>query len=67
MNRFTRRELAVTLSASAVLLAQPETPPIPANPAAELQASEAQLRDTAAQLDQFPLPMATEPVTIFKP
>ncbi len=33
----------------------------------ELKASLAQLRDNAAQLDSFPLPMAAEPATIFKP
>jgi hypothetical protein len=77
MNKFTRRELAAALSASAVLLSQPasaqspqpqtEAPPPPVNPAEELKAAEAQIHDTAAQLDKFPLPMATEPVTVFKP
>jgi len=71
MNKFTRRELAAALSTSAVLLAQPpaQTPtqPLPANPAEELQATQAQLRDNAGQLDKFPLPMSTEPATVFKP
>lgn len=75
MNRFTRRELAA-LSVSAVVLtqstaaqpaqAQPETPPLPSNAAEELKAAETQIRDLAEQLAQFPLPMATEPVTVFK-
>ena len=75
MNKFTRRELAA-LSVSAVVLApsvlaEPaqapeEPPPLPANAADELKASEAQIRETADQLDKFALPMATEPVTVFK-
>jgi hypothetical protein len=70
MNKFTRRELAAVVSTSAVLLArpqaQPSTQPLPANPAEELQASQAQLRDNAGQLDKFPLPMSVEPATTFK-
>ncbi|MGB6944891.1 MAG: hypothetical protein WBE37_21015 [Bryobacteraceae bacterium] len=69
MNRFTRRELAAALSTSAVLLARPQGQPqaLPANPDEELNASLAQLRDNAAQLDSFALPMAAEPATIFRP
>ena len=70
MNKFTRRELAAALSTSAVLLARRKRPlpqPLPANPDDELKASRAQLRDNADQLDKFPLPMATEPATTFKP
>jgi hypothetical protein len=71
MNKFTRRELAAGLSASAVLLArpqaQPNAQPLPANPADELTASRAQLREGADQLDKFPLPMSTEPATTFRP
>jgi hypothetical protein len=75
MNKFTRRELAAGLSASAVLLArpqaqpsgQPPVQPLPANPDDELKASRAQLQDNAAQLDKFPLPMSTEPATTFRP
>jgi hypothetical protein len=67
MNKFTRRELAVGLTASAVLLAQPPTQPLPANADEELQAVRAQLRDNAAQLDKFPLPMTAQPAATFKP
>jgi hypothetical protein len=73
MNRFTRRDLAAALSASAILAARlpgrPQDQPqaLPANPDEELKASQAQLRENAAQLDAFPLPMAAEPATIFKP
>jgi hypothetical protein len=68
MSKFTRRELAAALSTSAVLLAQPQAPQaLPANPDEELQASRSQLRDNAGQLDKFPLPMAAEPATTFRP
>jgi hypothetical protein len=75
MNKFSRRELAAGLSASAVLLARPQPQPpgqsqteaLPANPDEELKASRSQLRDTADQLDKFPLPMSTEPATTFRP
>jgi predicted component of type VI protein secretion system len=67
MNKFTRRELAAALSTSAVLLAQPQTQPLPATPDDELKTSRAQLRANADQLDKFPLPMTTEPATTFKP
>jgi hypothetical protein len=71
MSKLTRRELAAAVSATAVLLARPQgqTPPqaLPANAGEELKASRAQLRDNAGQLDKFPLPMAAEPATIFKP
>ena len=71
MSTFTRRELAAALSSSAVLLARPQAPSpvqaLPANPDEELKASQAQLRDNAAQMDKFPLPMETEPATTFKP
>jgi len=70
MTKFTRRELAAALSTSAVLLArpqaQPQTQPIPSNPDDELKAVRAQLRESADQLDKFPLPMSAEPATTFK-
>ena len=75
MSKFTRRELAAALSTSAVLLARPQVQPQPQasaaspplNPDDVLKAARAQLRDNADQLDKFPLPMAAEPATIFKP
>jgi hypothetical protein len=68
MNKFTRRELAAGLSTAAVLLARPQSQPqLTANPAEELTASRTQLRDSADQMDKFPLPMSTEPATTFKP
>jgi hypothetical protein len=75
MSKFTRRELAAALSTSTVLLAQPQAQPqtqppaqaLPANPDDELKASLAQFRESADQLDKFPLPMSTEPATTFRP
>jgi hypothetical protein len=67
MSKLTRRELAAALSTSAVLLAQPQAQPLPANSDEELKASRAQLRDDADQLDKFPLPMSAEPATTFRP
>ena len=71
MSKFTRRELAAALSTSAVFLARPQaqTPPqaLPVNADEDLKASRVQLRDSADQLDKFPLPMAAEPATTFKP
>lgn len=71
MSKFTRRELAAALSTSAVLLARPQGQPaarsLPATPDDELNGSRAQLRANADQLDKFPLPMAAEPATTFKP
>jgi hypothetical protein len=70
MNRLTRRELAAALSTSAVLLARPQAQPTNSaalTPVDELAAARTQLRDNAAQLDKFPLPMAAEPATTFKP
>jgi hypothetical protein len=69
MSRLTRRVLAAALSTSAVLLAQP--PPQAQSAAAssedELKISRDSLHDSADQLDKFPLPMSTEPATVFKP
>jgi len=62
MSKFTRRELAAALSTSAVLLGQ--SPPPSAD---ELKTSRDQLRDSAEQLDKFPLPMTAEPATTFRP
>ena len=67
MNKFTRRELAAGLATSAVLLAQPPSPPIPANPDEELKAALAQQRENAVELDKFPLEMSAEPATVFHP
>jgi hypothetical protein len=63
MSKLTRRELAATLSASTVLLAQPA-----ANaPPEELKSVRDQMRDIADTLDKFPLPLDVEPATTFKP
>jgi hypothetical protein len=69
MSKFTRRELAAALSTSAALLARPQgqPPAPPESPADELAAARTQLRDNATLLGKFPLPMAGEPATTFKP
>ncbi|HTY55243.1 MAG TPA: hypothetical protein VMB26_08585 [Candidatus Binataceae bacterium] len=71
MDKVTRRELAAALSvgalvAPAALLAQPQASPPQASADDELKISRDQFRGNADQLDKFPLPMATEPATIFK-
>lgn len=62
MDKLTRRELAAVLAASPVLLAQ-----APPSANEETAAAVAGNRDTAGELDRFPLPMMVEPATIFKP
>jgi hypothetical protein len=59
----TRRNLAAVAAVAAAAPAQP-----PAAPAKEdLNANaKAQIRNTAAALDKFPLPMAQEPAFQFK-
>jgi hypothetical protein len=70
--KFTRREIATALSASAVLAAQAPAPQNPAqnpevqNPEAELKAARDSIRQNADQLAKFPLPMSTEPAVRFK-
>ena len=61
--KLTRREIAVSISASAVLLAQP----LPTNPDEELKAAKDQIQQNVQQLAKFPLPMSTEPASHFKP
>jgi len=66
-HKLTRRQLALTLSASPALLAQiPAPPPLPQNADEELKASRDQIAQSAQQLAKFDLPMATEPAAHFK-
>ena len=62
MQKLTRREIAASLSTSAVLLAQ--TPS--SSPDDELKAAKDQIQQNAQALAKFPLPMATEPAAHFK-
>lgn len=64
--KYTRREVAAALSASAALLAQTPNPPLPANAADELKAAQDTLRQTQQQLDKYELPMSVEPAVHFK-
>jgi hypothetical protein len=71
--KFTRREIATALSASAILAAQPPVPP-PQNaaptpaltPEAELKAALDSIHQNSEQLAKFPLPMSVEPAVHFK-
>ena len=67
MSKLTRRKLAAALSAG--VLSAPAALVAQEQPSAddELKARRAQIRENAAQLDKFPLPMAAEPATLFKP
>ena len=66
--KFTRRQLAVALSTSAVLLGQAPVPvlPLPSNADEELKAVKDSLQQNSQQLATFDLPMATEPAVHFK-
>ena len=63
--KFTRRELALALSTSAVLLAQAPAP-LPSNPDEELKAVKDAIQQTSQQLAKFDLPMSTEPAVHFR-
>jgi hypothetical protein len=63
--KFTRRELALAVSTSAVLLAQAPAQ-LPSNPDEELKAVKDAIRQNSEQLAKFDLPMATEPAVHFK-
>jgi hypothetical protein len=71
MSKFTRRELAVALSTTAIAFGRPQAQAQPQPPAAnseeELKAARAEVRDNAEQLDKFALPLSAEPATTFKP
>jgi hypothetical protein len=67
MSKFTRRELAAALSTCALSTSAVFEAQAQASPEDELKTARTQLRDNADQLDKFPLPMATEPATTFKP
>jgi hypothetical protein len=63
--KFTRRQLAVALSTSAVLLAQAPTP-LPSNPDEEIKAVKDSFQQNMQQLAKFDLPMFVEPAVHFK-
>ncbi len=64
--KFTRREVAVAITASTALLAQTPSAPLPQNGDEELKAVRDQLAQSAQQLAKFDLPMSTEPAAHFK-
>jgi hypothetical protein len=63
--KLTRRELALVVSTSAVLLAQAPAP-LPSNPDEELKAVKETTRQNSDQLAKFDLPMSTEPAVHFR-
>jgi hypothetical protein len=64
----TRRALAAVLAAPALSAQTPAAPaPIPQSADEELKAARDQSRQAIEQLAKFPLSMAAEPATHFKP
>ncbi len=63
--KLTRRQLATALSASTLLLAQPQSP-LPSSPEEELKAVKDALEQNLQQLAKVDLPMSTEPAVHFK-
>jgi len=65
-NKFTRREVAVAITAPTALLAQTPSAPLPQNGDEELKAVRDQLAQSVQQLAKVDLPMVTEPAAHFK-
>ena len=66
-SQFTRRELALGISAAAVAAAQaPATAPLPTNAEDELKAVKESFQQNMQQLAKFDLPMFVEPAVHFK-
>lgn len=63
----TRREMAVALVASAPALAQVSAGTEEKAQKDPLEAAHAQVRRSVKKLDDYDLPMATEPAFVFKP
>jgi hypothetical protein len=64
--KFTRRQLALAISTSAIVLAQTPAPPLPSSPDEELKAVRETLRQNSEQLAKVELPMSTEPAVHFR-
>ena len=68
-SKMTRRQLASMLAASSAALRGQVTnpaPPLPANPAEELEAARAQIRQNGERLALVDLPLSTEPAVHFR-
>ena len=63
----TRREMAVALVASAPALAQVAADPEEKARKDPFEAAREQVRRSVKKLDDYDLPMATEPAFVFKP
>jgi hypothetical protein len=64
--KFTRRQLALAVSTSAIVLAQTPAPPLPSNADEELKAVRDTLRQNSEALAKVELPMSTEPAVHFR-
>jgi hypothetical protein len=62
----TRRDLFVAAAALPSVAQVAPPPAIPSTPDEELAAARNTVRSNAAELNTVPLPMSTEPATIFK-
>jgi hypothetical protein len=63
--KLTRRELAMAVSTSAVLIAQAPAP-LPSNPDEESKAVKESIQQNLQQLAKFDFPMSTEPAVHFR-
>jgi hypothetical protein len=66
MKKFTRREIAVAVSAASLLSAQAPAPPLPQNPDEELKAAKDQNAQNGQQLAKYEMAMPTEPAVHFR-
>ncbi len=68
--KLSRRELACSALAAVALptpgRAQTPAQPAPLSPEAELQAAKLQVQATAQALEQFEIPMTSEPAFVFQ-
>lgn len=64
--KLTRRQLALAVSSSAIVLAQTPASAIPSNADEELKAVKDAIRQNCEQLAKVDLPMSTEPAVHFK-
>ena len=65
--RLTRREIAAALLASSPALAQAQRGPESGEPDDQLAAARKRIRSDITALENFDLPMMSEPALIFKP
>jgi hypothetical protein len=64
--KFTRRQLALAISTSAIVLAQTPAAPLPSNPDEELKAVRETIRQNSEALAKVEVPMSAEPAVHFR-